>query len=175
VFSLSISFDSDVMDALQDALDAAPRTTNTIINRSILPDFVQRVKQEVTPYPGPAKHPIEWASQRQKNYVLGFVLKRDEQGNIIPYQRSGRFGEAWELNYTELENGGQITIANTAKTKRGDNLAQFIVGARQQPFHRNTGWPKADDKLAIIQRDLTDAVIDAYFSVVDAPPGTRFI
>jgi hypothetical protein len=171
MFSLSISFDSDVMDALQDALDSAPKTTNTIINRAILPEFTERVKREVTPYP-PARHgKVRWKSERQwKAYFA-----TDGFGSGIPYVRSGRFGQAWELNYTELENGGQITISNNARTRTGDPLAQYIVGEHQQPFHADTGWPKADDKLATIQEDLTDAVIDVYFSIIDAPPGTRYI
>jgi hypothetical protein len=168
MFSLSIDIDSTSTDALLAAFEQAPRLTNQIIQQTMTSAMAQ-MKDSAATYPGPVKYPIEWASERQRKAFFatnGF-------GGGIPYQRSGRFGEAWELNYRALENGGQITITNTAKTKRGDDLAQYIVGARQQPFHRNTGWPRVDVQMAAIREELIDSIMEAYFDVIDSSAGKQ--
>jgi hypothetical protein len=171
MFEVSFRADMDVMSAMQDALKEAPRTTNTIMNRSILPEFTERARRELTPYPGAVKYPIRWKSERQRKAYFatnGF-------GGGIPSVRTGALGQAWNITNTLLENGGEIVIENTATTRTGDNLAQYVIGEYQQPFHRDTGWPNAEDKLIVLQEQLTDAAIDVYFSIVDAPPGTRFV
>ena len=171
MFEVSFRADTDVMDALQDALREAPRTTNTIMNRSVLPEFTERARRELTPYPSAVKHPIRWKSERQRKAYFA----SDGFGGGIPSVRTGYLGQSWDIANTELESGGIITIENTATTRTGDNLAQYVVGEHQQPFHEDTGWPNAEDKLIVLQEQLTDVAIDVYFSIVDAPLGTRFV
>ena len=115
--------------------------------------------------PGPAKRPIRWTSKRQQRYVMGFVLKRDAKGNIIPYQRTGKLAKAWvvEVDFKGLESyrwyleqlmrqavqinpkkkGKQPTLPETFTLITIDNPAQaerYVTGIQQQGFHKDTGW-----------------------------------
>ena len=92
--------------------------------------------------PGPSRSPVRWTSKKQKGYVFKFILKKDGQGNIIPYRRTGRYLESWdwELVPTSNRRGGVFDVFNTAKTSKGLLLEQFVQGDRQQGFHADTGF-----------------------------------
>lgn len=97
----------------------------------------------------PSEYPIEWTSEKQRRYVMGFVLKRDEEGNIIPYQRTGRMANAWEFDVVTGADGIAFIIQNPIAYSRFvvGTLAQNINRATvpQQRFHRRTGWVAATE------------------------------
>lgn len=91
-------------------------------------------------YPAPVRRPIQWASDKQRRAF--FATKGFGRG--IPTQRTGRV-LAWRLAFTPQPNdaGGSIILENPtpyAKYVFGGFNAQ---GAPQQPFHANTGYPRA--------------------------------
>ena len=89
--------------------------------------LAQTLRQE----PGPAKHPIQWASERQRRYVMA---KLRRQGNL-PYQRSHQLARAWEGVVVFNANGGLMLARNPS------GIAGYVYAPyEQQPFHRVTGW-----------------------------------
>jgi hypothetical protein len=86
--------------------------------------------------PGPAKHPIQWTSEKQRRYVMRKLRKRGQ----IPYRRSGALVNAWRSRRYTTKAGGFITVTNDS------SIYPFVMGDPdradwQQQFHINTGWP----------------------------------
>ena len=159
MFQLTAQIDADILDAYADFARNAPRTVATFLGGTVRNDMMQKVQQRVTRYPGKVSLPIQWTSPKQKGYVFKFVLKRDAQGNIIPYQRTGGLGKAWVVDVER--NGLALHVYNSASS------ATFVIGARQQQFHKNTGWPPAKTELDKIMEETIDMLIEAWVNLVD--------
>jgi len=83
-------------------------------------------------YPGSVARPIAWESEKQRRAFFatgGF-------GGGIPYSRTGEFFRAFDV----LSNRRDLStrIVNTA------DFAKYIIGDRQQKFHKNTGYRKME-------------------------------
>src|SRR4030042_4001946 len=138
-------------------------------------ETIKRLAQE----PGPVKYPIRWTSERQRRYVLGFVLKRDAQGNIVPTQRSGKVREwavfvdhdaldkirsfAFQLRLflASLDPGKLGRLASPPNDgvliafKSNVPYQRYVTGLNQQGFHTDTGWLYSPD---IIRGAIVEAV-----------------
>lgn len=157
MISARVTVDTDVFKALEEAYTKSPRTIKAFLNRSLLPQYLKRIQQQWTPYPSPVHYPIEWKSARQRRAFFatnGF-------GGGIPYQRTRTLQKSWVFAIDEYPGGAEVRIGNTAA------YARFVIGADQQPFHRNTGWPHVDTEAAELTGELTDEVIDLYFQIMD--------
>lgn len=93
----------------------------------------------VETYPTEPNRPIEWLSERQRKAARARI--RREQGTIA-YTRQYRLRAGWDYTFTPLPGGVRLTAANAtwyAPYVYGD-LSFTLPIARQQPFHRITGW-----------------------------------
>jgi hypothetical protein len=98
-------------------------------------------------YPPPAKHPIQWTSERQRKFVMA-KLRRE---NNIPYSRTYSLRKGWRVGLAQVADGFAFQVQNDAE------YTQFVVGslakdtsrarAYQQQFHRKTGWVLASDTI----------------------------
>lgn len=157
MYQVKVTVDTDVLDTLAEAYQKSPRTIKTFLNRSLLPQYLKRIQQQWTPYPGAVRYPIQWASDKQRRAFFatnGF-------GGGIPYQRTRTLQQSWVFAIQDYPGGAEISIGNTA------DAARYVIGADQQPFHRNTGWPRIDDEATALTGELTDDVIDLYFQIMD--------
>jgi hypothetical protein len=157
MYKVTVTVDTDVLQALEDAYAKSPRTIKTFLNRSLLPQYIKRIQQQWTPYPGAVRYPIQWASDKQRRAYFatnGF-------GGGIPYRRTRNLQKSWVFAIDDYPGGAEISIGNTA------DYARYVIGAEQQPFHSNTGWPRIDDEAAALTNELTDDVIDLYFQIMD--------
>lgn len=157
MISVKVTVDTDVFKALEDAYAKSPRTIKTFLNRSLLPQYLKRIQQQWTPYPGAVRYPIQWASDKQRRAFFatnGF-------GGGIPYRRTRNLQQSWAFAIEDFPNGAEITIGNNA------DYARYVIGADQQPFHANTGWARIDDEATALTGELTDEVIDLYFQIMD--------
>jgi hypothetical protein len=116
-------------------------------------------------YPGPVRRPIAWASDRQRRAF--FATKGFGKG--IPTQRTGRV-LAWRLAFKADTNkaGGAIILENPtpyAKYVFGGFNAQ---GAPQQPFHANTGYPRAIVAQPLIFAEGEAAIADGFAEALQA-------
>ena len=102
----------------------------------VLQWYQQEVNERMVPYPGPVKYPIQWTSEPQRRYYFGVIAKRNSEGKIIPYQRTFGLRNSWDVR---LE-GDSILIENLAPSGR------YVIGNRQQQYHKNTGWIDAEEK-----------------------------
>lgn len=80
---------------------------------------------------GPVARPIEWESPAQKRWA-GWAIGQ----GILPHKRSGELFRHFDV----LSNRRDLStrIVNTA------DFAKYIIGDRQQKFHKNTGYRKME-------------------------------
>lgn len=154
-YRLEMDIPTDVFEAVSETKKASPlmrrvweQNTRGIANQLL---------SVVAKPPGAVKRPIQWASEKQRKAYFasnGF-------GKGIPYKRSGKLQRGWEVKYSYASNEGILTLENPA------SITPFVQGSLQQPFHRNTGWPRADLEAAKFEDDLENATIDSWLIVVD--------
>lgn len=124
---------------------STPSTLNSLVTGAAIPAAAQaasiatakELQAEARPYPGPAVHPIEWASEKQRRFY--FVMRR-ERGMPIGYIRqsdamSDAMSERLLLSWVVEPYG-----TTGALLKNNATYAPFVIGDQQQPFHANTGW-----------------------------------
>ena len=155
--------DQSTKDNYQALAQSAPRTLQTFVGGTMRQHMEDEVAANLAITPPSAKQPIDWTSQKQRNYYFGFIAQRDGNGNILPYVRTGGFNESWfvRVDLSDLTVG----IGNSTMTKGSPNwepqpLYNFLVGGQQQRFHANTGWIQADDPLLQIVIGTFDILAD---------------
>lgn len=95
--------------------------------------IAKQIEGEVARPPGPVTLPIEWASERQRR----FVMARKRREGMGPYKRGSSAGSQDLLHSWAVSRSGDVV----AKLGSRASYAIYVHGAlRQQPFHRNTGW-----------------------------------
>lgn len=68
---------------------------------------------------------LEWTSRRQKLHVLAKVR--------LPYRRRGYLAKMWLVTPVKP---ARVIVRNAAP------YASFVIGERQQKYHKITGWPR---------------------------------
>lgn len=155
MISGEIIVDTDVLDALEESLKRAPDITRYTINKVALPRIRDKARELLQSQIPPVKYPIQWESDRQRRAFFA----TDGFGGGIPYRRTGRLLEKWEITSSPIDSGIAVTATNAAP------YAPYVIGDRQQRFHRNTGWYQADDKLITLSEYADDELIEAWYSI----------
>lgn len=122
--------------------------------------IAKQVEGEVARPPGPVTLPIEWASERQRR----FVMARKRREGMGPYKRGSSAGSQDILHRWAVGRRGDVgaVLANTATYAKWVQSAKF-----QQPFHHNTGWPTDEAALRKVvesgaaKRIMAQAIIGA--------------
>lgn len=148
--------DDDVLEAVQDALKRAPETIRRTVNKIVLPKVRDRARVVLSVMPGRPHYPLAWTSERQRRFVMA-KLRRE---NNLPYQRTGRMVAAWRTETAPIDAGIAIMISNNSPA------APYVVGNRQQRYHRQTGWYQVDDKVLELSEYTTNELIDVYGSIL---------
>lgn len=158
--------DQSAFDAIADGLREAPNLMATAVRREI-PRIRRRALKKLHQEPPrrsyPNDYPLKWTNDKQRRKYFatnGF-------GRGIPYRRTGKLVEAWEVKVQISGDDGTITVENSSPS------AQFVIGDRQQQFHRNTGWYQADDLLLNIAIETTDVIEELWVTVADESAGIR--
>jgi len=170
MYSVDVQVDAPVLAAYQDLAQNGPRLFRTFVGGTVRNHVREEVERKLAVEPGSAAHPIQWQSEKQRRYVLGYVLKRDSRGNIIPYQRTHDFARGWfsDVDLSTMT----ISIGNSAMTQGSPNwppqpLYPFLVGERQQAFHKNTGWLYAPDPILDIILSTMDILEEGWYSMME--------
>lgn len=156
MFQLVLEINDDIFDAYADFAREAPRLVSTFLGSTIRNDILTKVQTRVTPYPGAVQYPIQWTSELQRKAFFasnGF-------GKGIPYVRTGALGRSWTVDVEE--NGQALHVYNSSPA------ARYVIGERQQQFHKNTGWPDAKPELEKIIEETIDSLIEAWVRLVDS-------
>lgn len=147
--------DTDVLDALQTALHKAPDITRYTVNKVALPRIRDKARELLRPTIPPVRYPIAWESARQRRYVMA-KLRRE---NNLPYQRTGKLLSAWEITSTPIDAGLDVSFSNPVP------YAKYVIGDRQQRFHKNTGWYQVDDQTIALSEFAINELIEAWYSI----------
>ncbi|KKL23985.1 hypothetical protein LCGC14_2419880 [marine sediment metagenome] len=158
MFSFDFQVDHDILEAWHDAIFQSPQTTRVFIEVAVLGD-VQRKVQAVDVYPGPVVYPIEWTSEAQRRFYFAVVAQRDNDGNIIPYERRGTFFDDVTVELDPLSLN--LMIANP------NPVARYVIGDDQQKFHANTGWRNPSEQYLDILIEAQDEIINAWYFIID--------
>jgi hypothetical protein len=157
ITDIDIRVDADVLDAIDDQLRQSPGLMETAFKRQVRNTRRRILTQLEQLDPGPVQYPIRWKSDRQRRAYFatnGF-------GNGIPYQRTGDLLNSYTLDISSSAQGGLLTLGNTAP------YARFVIGDSQQPFHIDTGWEFVGRTVNRIQDELTNDLIETWFTVAD--------
>lgn len=158
---VEIRIEDDVLDAIADAARNAPGLMTTAYKRAVgraKRRYLQDLRRTV---PGSPKRPIRWKSARQRRAYFasnGF-------GKGIPYRRTGQLANSYTLDVQPTTAGGVLMLGN-------DNPASpYVIGDAQQPFHIDTGWEAIGTTANRLQDELTDVLIETWYTVADPLAG----
>lgn len=141
-----LGLSADVLDATRQMIQQYPAEFERRVASNVLPDL-ELEKARWLHEPGDPVHPIDWTSEKQRRYVLGVVLKKDADGNIIPYERTHALINSWQVVQQWADGAFTLALESDA------DAAQFVMGLHQQRFHYNTGWQNIRDiALALSER-----------------------
>lgn len=159
---VEIRVDDDVLGAIADATRKAPGLMDTAYTRAVRRTRRRFTAQLRDSAPGPPKRPIRWKSARQRRAY--FASKGFGRG--IPYRRTGALVNDYDLQVSTRGQGGVLILSN-------DNPASpYVIGDAQQPFHIDTGWESIGVTANRLQDDLTDVLIETWYTVADPFAGS---
>ena len=150
--------DTDVLEALAEALVESPKLFAIRIERELMPDFRQIALELLRSEPGPPRYPIQWTSEKQRRFVMAMLRRAGK----IPYVRTHELAQSWQVEF--LRDGdlpGEVVIDNQA------NAAIFVYGEHQQLFHANTGWFQSDDVITMLWEHFQDQLIHVWDSIME--------
>lgn len=138
--------------ALVNVVSHAPFFVDGIVRQAVINDISPAILPEAQAEPGPVAKPIEWASEKQRRYVM-LMIRR---GLIpAPYIRTHALSQAWAFGVKTESNSTTITLANSA------SKFPFVEGENQQPMHRNTGWLRASERVPVWGNTVVGMVVVA--------------
>lgn len=163
VFRASIEVTNPgLLEAYAELLEAAPEVVNRLVNRTVNRKR-DRLLAAFHKEPGPAVHPLHFTSLRQQKAL--FASKGFGAG--LPTRRSHHLVNAWRLIVLYSSNAITSIIL-----ENDDPARPFVIGRRQQPFHKITGWYQEEPLIRRAQRELEDEVesdlIRSFYSIDEA-------
>lgn len=144
------------LDATERALAQAAEAFAGNIDRLVLPYAQGRANETLNKEPGKPTYPLNWASPAQKKAVMT-KLRREKN---LPYRRTGK-SRTWKA-IREAQGPRQFVLLYRNEVP----WAQFLFGNRQQPFHRDTGWPYAAETVIKEREMIVDKVRQAWREVI---------
>lgn len=165
MLTVKVTIDPDVLNAVRSLPDRVAPAMGQYVANVVQPAVERAVMEQVAPYPGPVRYPIEWQSERQRRAFFA----TDGFGSGIPYQRTGRLYAGWRTDLDRRQLTGYLTIRNTAPYA-GYVYGSLVVTATyvQQRMHINTGWGRGlDDALIAIAEQTIALLSEGWLKVVD--------
>jgi len=156
----------EALQSFEDYTNAFMSKTARDVGRNAKSDLATALLYSTPPKRSfPDEYPIQWTSDKQRKAYFA----SDGFGAGIPYRRTGKLAQSWEIDIGS-ENGLIITIQNSSRS------AKFVYGtfakqrskaiAKQQRFHRITGWEPATDIVTPIlekaRKEFLDRVNGTY-------------
>ena len=154
MIKIDVTADTDVLDAIREAAQDASRRMNKAYKRKIK-RLRQQLLDELRVYPGPAKKPFKWASERQRRAYFA----TDGFGWGIPYVRTDALKASWTTHIRDQKDGAVFEVENRAP------YAIYVMGDWQQPGHLATGWNSAAEIVARYRERATDELISTWGEV----------
>jgi hypothetical protein len=176
MFSVQVAFDVTQIETIQAAFIAAPQKTDEGVRKDVVPFVRHAVDKTLRVEPPQAVTPIEWtpsrhsADQNKAPNVFGFGAPYYSRQKAYffwkiwtgqRYRRTHQLVKGWHVIGDYKGGFGGILIYNDAKMsgRAGEQIdykAIYVVGRRQQKFHRNTGWPEAASEIQRISIEANE-------------------
>lgn len=156
----NVQVDRDVLDAFADAARSAPKLTSVAYNRALV-GVRRQILDAFQKEPGAPSYPLRWKSDRQRKFVMA---KLRREGNL-PYRRTGKLLDSYEVTLIADENGGVLQVTNKSPN------AVFVVGDWAQPFHLDTGWVQMATVVSEFDEVALDILIETWFTLTDPYAG----
>lgn len=153
--------DSITIKQLTDAMERTPKLLRTALKRQA-GKFKSRVLARLRVEPGAVKRPIDWTTQKQMNAFFA----TDGFGRGIGAPRTHALSQGWKV---DIDFGLDMEISVYNK----HDYAQFVVGDRQQQFHKNTGWQPARPIMDDENERFIEIIRETVHTVGDPTAGIR--
>jgi hypothetical protein len=180
MIGVQIAFDVAQIETIRAAFIVAPQMADEGVRKDVVPFVRHEVDKTLRVEPPDVVTPIEWtpsrhsADQNKAPNVFGFgppyysrqkaeFFRTDGFGHGIPYRRTHQLVKAWHVMGDYRGGFGGILVYNDW------DKTIYVVGRRQQKFHRKTGWPEqmselqrisleANERLALVARRVGLAI-----------------
>lgn len=162
MLTITVTVDTDILDAIAETARQSPRRMQTAYHRATV-RLRKRLLDALQAEPGAPSYPIRWKSQRQKRAVL---RKLRLAGNL-PYQRSHALVKQWKVALLSDGTGGILEATNASP------YVDWVQGDFTQPFHLDTGWPQAGALLSKYRVEAEEVLIQTWFTINDDLAGVR--
>jgi hypothetical protein len=144
------------MDRIDREIDAIGKYALSEIRDELLDDLTDEPPRRNYP----SDYPLEWTSEKQRKAYFA----TDGFGAGIPFKRSGKMSQSWQITGVKSGKGFAIVVSNKSKGAKyvGGTLAQDVRQAIKpvQKFHQITGWeafsPKVQYWLGVANRIMAD-------------------
>lgn len=157
MYRIELQIDLDVIEAIQEGAREVPGIMNTIVKRNLSRAkgrFLAQLREE----PGPPQYPLRWKSAKQRRFVMAKL--RSEGG--IPYVRSHDLSQGYDMELRIDADGGEFIVTNDVP------YHMFVSGDFAQPMMLDTGWVQTSLLVTSFEDELTDILIESWFTAVDA-------
>jgi len=162
-------------DSLDDMMDYLSRVDRDVykIGREVIretsPDLLDKLEDTPPRRSYPSDYPggkLEWTSDNQRKAHWA----SDGFGAGIPFERSGKLADNWQVEGSARSGGFNITVQNTnpaSKFVYGSLAQNETQAARfQQNFHKITGWPLASPIVQMWVEEARDLFIEKFMNSV---------
>lgn len=140
----------DVLERLSEQMTRTPGLMRTALKRQITRSK-RRLMGKLKKQPGAVASPFVFKSEKQRKWA--FATEFGGRGFGAP--RTGALVNGWRA-VSKLNQGVLLDVYNTQP------YAPFVMGAAQQPFHKNTGWARADviqaEEVPVFTRALSETI-----------------
>lgn len=158
VYRIDAIIDSDVLQAVKAIPDRVDPAMGRYVQQVVRPAVQSRVNQTFAVYPGPVVRPFQFATEKSRRAY--FATKGFGKG--LPYHRTNELQRGWKVEVDRRKNSGFISIRNTAPA------AVYVIGGRQVPGHRRTGWGEHFDAYTIsVSEYVIDLLITGWVETID--------
>lgn len=172
MFKTELLVDDDILQTISDTAQQSPKLMRTNFNRAVK-GIRRKARTMFRQTPGAPSYPINWKrsarpANRAPNMSDGTYSKQkaaffatDGFGKGIPTRRNNKMVDAWEVIFTGQGMSGVFEITNNIPYEK------YVTGADQQPFHRDTGWYRSEDKIIDLSIEAEERLIQTWFTVAD--------
>lgn len=155
MIAMQVTVDTDILKAIADGARQSPGKMRTAYRRNV-GRLKGRILARLKVIPPPPKYPLRWKSERQRRAYFA----TDGFGAGIPYQRTNRMVNSYDVRMVDTAEGAIISVTNT------DPKAQFVVGDWAQPFHLDTGWVQMGSVISDARKEAEEILIQTWYTVV---------
>jgi hypothetical protein len=168
MIGVQVAFDVTQIETIRAAFLAAPEMTDEGVRKDVVPFVRHEVDKILRVEPPQAVTPIEWtpsrhsADQNKAPNVFGFGAPYYSRQKAYyfwklwtgqRYQRTHQLVKGWHVIGDYKGGFGGILVFNEWEK------SIYVVGRRQQKFHRNTGWPEQMSELQRISIEANERLV----------------